>query len=336
MSVVFIVATHGLTAKPLLETCEMLVGKQEKVHTVEFVPGENADTLVEKYKAIMQKYEAGTEFLFVLDLWGGSPFNAANLVSAQNDKAAIVVGANVPALLSALDAREEEMSLREIVKEAVKGGRTGVRSSYLGKEEFPYTEPKVQAKAAASKSTYNGPSKIGSKVIEPIENKTPFTIALTRIDDRLIHGQVATVWTKVSKVSRILVINDEVAKDKVRSTMLKQSTPADVTAHVLDLAKATRVMNNPEYAGERFMLLFTNPQDIEKLVKEAKWPIKEVNVGGISYKDGKTNLSKAVNVNAEEVKAFKELNKLGVKLSVQQVVNETPVDIMKLIAEKNL
>ncbi len=55
-------------------------------------------------------------------------------------------------------------------------------------------------------------------------------IALARIDDRLIHGQVATRWTKETQVKRIIVVSDDVAKDQVRSTLLKQVAPPGVTA----------------------------------------------------------------------------------------------------------
>ena len=53
-------------------------------------------------------------------------------------------------------------------------------------------------------------------------------IVLTRIDDRLIHGQVATVWSKATNCQRIIVCDDEVAKDKIRSTLLKQVAPAGI------------------------------------------------------------------------------------------------------------
>jgi PTS system mannose-specific IIB component len=93
-------------------------------------------------------------------------------------------------------------------------------------------------------------------------------IGLARIDDRLIHGQVATRWTKETNVTRIIVVSDEVAADNVRKTLLTQVAPPGVTAHVVDVAKMIRVYNNPKYAGERVMLLFTNPTDVLRIVEE--------------------------------------------------------------------
>lgn len=118
--------------------------------------------------------------------------------------------------------------------------------------------------------------------------------------------------------------------------MLKQAVPPGITAHVVDVAKATRVFNNPEYAGERFLLLFTNPTDILKLKEQAKWPITSVNVGGMSYKDGYKNLTKAVNVGEKDVEDFKKLHDLGVELEVRQVATDNKQDLMKIFKDNNL
>lgn len=92
-------------------------------------------------------------------------------------------------------------------------------------------------------------------------------IVLARIDDRLIHGQVATVWSKATDCQRIIVCDDEVAKDKIRAVLLKQLAPAGVKSHVVDLAKAVRIYHNPKYENDRCLLLFTNPTSVLYLVE---------------------------------------------------------------------
>ena len=70
-------------------------------------------------------------------------------------------------------------------------------------------------------------------------------IRLVRIDDRLIHGQVATVWTRLSKAERIIVISDEVARDHLRKTLLRQVAPPGVKVNVIQwrrLSKFTSMM----------------------------------------------------------------------------------------------
>lgn len=129
-------------------------------------------------------------------------------------------------------------------------------------------------------------------------------IVLARIDDRLIHGQVATVWSKATDCQRIIVCDDEVAKDKIRAVLLKQLAPAGVKSHVVDLAKAVRIYRNPKYENDRCLLLFTNPTSVLYLVEHGV-PIKSVNIGGMSFYEGKHQVMSAVSVDDKDVAAFR-------------------------------
>lgn len=155
-------------------------------------------------------------------------------------------------------------------------------------------------------------------------------IALARIDDRLIHGQVVTVWSKVTNCQRIIVCNDDVANDELRKTLLTQVAPPGIKSHVVSIDKAIRVINNPKYENDIVLLLFTNPTDVLRLV-EAGIDIKSVNIGGMSYKEGKTQITNAVSVNEEDINAFKELNKRNIELEIRKVASDSKTDIMPLL-----
>ena len=155
-------------------------------------------------------------------------------------------------------------------------------------------------------------------------------IALARIDDRLIHGQVVTVWSKETKCQRIIVCNDDVANDEIRKTLLTQVAPPGVQSHVVSIDKAVRVINNPKYENDIVLLLFTNPTDVLRLV-EAGIDIKTVNIGGMSFKEGKTQLTGAVSVNDEDIKSFRALNDKNVELEIRKVASDSKSYIMPLI-----
>ena len=157
-------------------------------------------------------------------------------------------------------------------------------------------------------------------------------IGLARIDDRLIHGQVATRWTKETNVTRIIVVSDEVAADNVRKTLLTQVAPPGVTAHVVDVAKMIRVWNNPKYGHDKVMLLFTNPTDVVRLVEEGV-NITSVNIGGMAFRQGKTQVNNAVSVDAKDIEAFKKLNERGIELEVRKVSSDQRLKMMDLIAK---
>ena len=317
MTIAIVIGTHGWAAEQLLKTAEMLLGEQENVGWIDFVPGENAETLIEKYNAQLAKLDTGKGVLFLVDTWGGSPFNAASRIVVDKEHYEVIAGVNIPMLVETLMARDDNPTFDELVALAVETGREGVKALKAQPVAKPTPAP-VAPKAAA-------PAK-------PMGPNDYMVIGLARIDDRLIHGQVATRWTKETNVTRIIVVSDEVAADNVRKTLLTQVAPPGVTAHVVDVAKMVRVYNNPKYAGERVMLLFTNPTDVLRVVEEGV-KITSVNIGGMAYRQGKTQVNNAVSVDEKDIAALRKLNERNIELEVRKVSNDPKLKMMDLISK---
>jgi len=317
VTIAIVIGTHGWAAEQLLKTAEMLLGEQENVGWIDFVPGENAETLIEKYTAQLEKLDTRSGVLFLVDTWGGSPFNAASRIVVDKEHHEVVAGVNIPMLVETLMARDDNPSFDELVALAVETGREGVNALKAQPVEKP--APVAAAVKAATPAKPMGPNDY-------------MIIGLARIDDRLIHGQVATRWTKETNVKRIIVVSDEVAADTVRKTLLTQVAPPGVTAHVVDVAKMIRVYNNPKYAGERVMLLFTNPTDVERVV-EGGVNITSVNIGGIAFRQGKTQVNNAISVDEKDIEAFKKLNARGIELEARKVSTDQKLKMMDLISK---
>ncbi|CAH6660772.1 PTS mannose transporter subunit IIAB [Pseudocitrobacter vendiensis] len=315
MTIAIVIGTHGWAAEQLLKTAEMLLGEQENVGWIDFVPGENAETLIEKYNAQLAKLDTSKGVLFLVDTWGGSPFNAASRIVVDKEQYEVIAGVNIPMLVETLMARDDNPSFDELVAIAVETGREGVKALKAKPVEKAAPAP-VAAKPAAP--------------VKPMGENDYMVIGLARIDDRLIHGQVATRWTKETNVRRIIVVSDEVAADTVRKTLLTQVAPPGVTAHVVDIAKMLRVYNNPKYAGERVMLLFTNPTDVERLA-EGGVKFTSINIGGMAFRQGKTQVNNAVSVDEKDIEAFRKLNDRGIELEVRKVSNDPKLKMMDLI-----
>jgi len=152
-------------------------------------------------------------------------------------------------------------------------------------------------------------------------------IVLARIDDRLIHGQVTTIWSKDTKCQRIIVCNDDVKKDSIRKTLLEQVAPPGIKSSVVGIDEAIRVYNNPKYQDDRVLFLFTNPTDIVRMV-EGGVAIKSVNIGGMSFKEGKKQISNVVSLDDTDIEAFKKLNEKGIELELRKISSDTKVDLM--------
>ncbi len=319
MTIAIVIGTHGWAAEQLLKTAEMLLGEQENVGWIDFVPGENAETLIEKYETQLAKLDTTQGVLFLVDTWGGSPFNAASRIVVDKPQYEVIAGVNIPMLVETLMARDDNPTLDELVAVAVETGREGVKA-LKAKEEVP-------APAAVKPAAPAQPAK-------PMAPGDHMKIGLARIDDRLIHGQVATRWTKETNVQRIIVVSDEVAKDHVRKTLLTQVAPPGVTAHVVDVDKMVRVWNNPKYGQDRVMLLFTNPTDVLRVVEQGV-DIRTVNIGGMAFRQGKTQVNNAVSVDEKDIAAFRKLNERNIELEVRKVSSDQKLKMMDLIAKVN-
>lgn len=156
------------------------------------------------------------------------------------------------------------------------------------------------------------------------------SIELVRIDDRLIHGQVVMAWSKAVSVKRIVVIDDKVAKDLIRKMLLETVAPPGVKVSVFNTLGGIEYLKSNVNSNEKLLLLFTNPATIVTLVENGI-VITKVNIGGMSFMQGKTQLTKAVSLDEDDKNAFKALDKYGIILQIQVLPNDSPVDIMSKI-----
>ena len=179
MTIAIVIGTHGWAAEQLLKTAEMLLGEQENVGWIDFVPGENAETLIEKYNAQLAKLDTAKGVLFLVDTWGGSPFNAASRIVVDKEHYEVIAGVNIPMLVETLMARDDNPSFDELVALAVETGREGVKALKAKPVEKAAPAP---VQAAAPKA---------AAPLKPMGPNDYMVIGLARIDDRLIHGQVA-------------------------------------------------------------------------------------------------------------------------------------------------
>lgn len=153
-------------------------------------------------------------------------------------------------------------------------------------------------------------------------------IVLTRIDNRLIHGQVATMWTSTVGANLLLVANDAVSKDEFRQNLMDMAAPAAAQTRYFSIEKTINIIHKAS-PSQMIAIICENPQDVLKLV-EGGVPIKKVNIGNMHMAEGKHQISKAVCVDQSDIDAFKRLKDLGVELEIRRVPSESAEDINKL------
>ena len=153
-------------------------------------------------------------------------------------------------------------------------------------------------------------------------------IVLTRIDNRLVHGQVATQWCGSIGANLILVANDEVAGNKLRQGLMDMAAPSYASMRYWTIEKTISTIHKAS-AKQLIFIVCENPQDVLKLV-EGGVPIKKVNIGNMHMAEGKRQVATSVAVNDEDVAAFKKLMDLGVELEIKRVPDTPAESIDKL------
>jgi mannose/fructose/sorbose-specific phosphotransferase system IIB component len=156
----------------------------------------------------------------------------------------------------------------------------------------------------------------------------PANLVLTRIDDRLIHGQVAVGWAKTAKAEVLLVADDQVEQDQLRQTLMEMAGTPGTQVRICRVAEVAKVCADPELNGKRTLLLFSSPQDVVRAV-DAGLRLQELNVGGLRYSPGKRQILKAIAVDDHDLQALQKLVQQGVRVTVQMVPTDDPVDIRK-------
>lgn len=151
-----------------------------------------------------------------------------------------------------------------------------------------------------------------------------------RIDERLIHGQVAMVWTNTLGCNRIMVINDEACNSEAQKYVLKLATPPGIKLSVLTVDKAAARIKEGNYDNDKVFVIFKNPEDcIRLLEKGIKLP--SLNVGNMSHKNGTINVKKSVNVLPKDIEFFKKLDSMGVKLTAKMLPDEPEENFMNFL-----
>lgn len=154
-------------------------------------------------------------------------------------------------------------------------------------------------------------------------------ITFCRIDDRLIHGQVVTTWVNTQKIQQIIVLNDEVADDKIQKNILAMTAPQGIKVQAFGIEHFGEIIKKTNIT-RRTMLLFTNSVDVLRAI-EAGINIPELNVGGMRFREGRKRLTKTVSVTPEEHEAFEKIVAKGIPVKVQMVPNDESINLEEVL-----
>ena len=314
-----VLASHGTFAEGIKMSGQMIFGQQDDVVAVTLMPEMGPDDLRTKLLEAIGGLGDQDQVLFLVDLQGGTPWNQISLLLDEegHENWVAVAGLNLPMLVSAYGARMGAETAADVAKEILPEAKGGIvtKPEGIAPAEAPAAAP-VARQGAIPEGTVLGDGHI--------------KIAHVRVDTRLLHGQVATTWTKTVSPDRIIVVSDGVAHDQLRKTMIEQAAPPGVPANVVPISKMIEVTKDPRFGATKAMLLFENPQDLLAAI-EGGVDIKEANIGSMAHSVGKVVVTNAIAMDNADVETLETLHAKGVALEARKVPSDSPVSYEDLI-----
>ncbi|WP_040535673.1 PTS system mannose/fructose/N-acetylgalactosamine-transporter subunit IIB [Schleiferilactobacillus shenzhenensis] len=160
-------------------------------------------------------------------------------------------------------------------------------------------------------------------------------IEMMRVDDRLIHGQVALLWTKQLGLNRIIVANDKAAKSEIQKNALLLAAPAGVKVAVVEVDKAIKMANDPRGKNFKMLLLVNNVDDLYTIVKGVEPGSTKVDIANVGRVSGdienKHKLTETVYLSDDEVTKANEINDLAKNFVYQPLPTDEPKPFESLL-----
>ena len=155
-------------------------------------------------------------------------------------------------------------------------------------------------------------------------------IVLSRIDDRLVHGQVMTSWSKATAANKFMVVDDEVSNDGLMKTVLKGVVPSNIKLGVFSIQKAKDRLVKGFKEDDRVILLVRTPLTILSLENEGII-LPQLNIGGIGTRSDRETLWRNIAVTTEERAALKKIISNGTEVFIQITADDPKVDVGNLL-----
>ena len=156
---------------------------------------------------------------------------------------------------------------------------------------------------------------------------------LIRVDNRLVHGQILEAWVPSVKASCIMVVDDEVAGDFFRETVIKMAVPREIEVLIFSMEEFSLLGKSMQPGGKKTILLFSNVHDAyTAYMKGFKYPA--LNIGNV-YNDSGKACSTSICLNDRDFEEVRSLSDSGVSVELRCVPRDKPVNFRDILKKFN-
>ena len=305
-----ILASHGGLATGALDTVHMIVGEAPNVHAVT-LERDDKEPITAKVEALVKGFSPNDAVYVLTDMLGSSVNNSMVEYQAAHPDVTVIAGMNMPMVLTLAlsDGPLDAVAVRDLVLE----GRRGIVD--CAHPDAPESAAPAAPAAAAKR---------------PHANHGPAKIVLTRLDYRLLLGQVVFSWVSNVGAERIIVVDDDAATDDVKKGALRLAKPAGVRLNVFTVDRALKKMAKLNTLGEKVMFVFGTTSELRRFYESYK--LGDVDLGATANHDGAEMIGgkgSSVFLDAAQKADVNALLDMGVKVYVQQTPTLPRTDVTK-------
>lgn len=157
-------------------------------------------------------------------------------------------------------------------------------------------------------------------------------LLLARIDDRLIHGQVAYGWGRVLRPTLLVIVSDALRADPPRAALYLFAVPEGARGEVRSVAETLAPELRDRIERERTILLFPGTEEPLRL-REGGFPLSAVNLGGLHHAPGREAILPYVFLDAQDGDRLRRLESLGVRVTAQDLPSNPSHSLVELLPE---
>lgn len=154
---------------------------------------------------------------------------------------------------------------------------------------------------------------------------------MSRVDERLIHGQVLASWAKKLQARQIVVVDDQLAGDSFAETVLTMALPREMELRILDVANGSAwIQGANDGTGPNTILLVKSPEVLAKLWELGYRP-DQINIGGMAAGTSRRLLYRSIYASEDEIKLLRMFQEGGTEVFVQIVPAEPKIRLSDLL-----
>jgi PTS system mannose-specific IIB component len=154
-------------------------------------------------------------------------------------------------------------------------------------------------------------------------------IILTRVDSRLIHGQILEAWLPHTGADALMVVDDAVAADLLRRTVMEMAVPSSIRVSFETVGDAVSLYKKDAFENQKMILLFSNLEDAVYAYKNGL-VFESLNLGNMHFCEGKVQVCANICLDTNDLSRITYLEEMGIRIDSRSVPGEKKVDLSKL------